>query len=218
VQALLDEQAPAMDPATADSAIFYSISNCQRGLGGVSFGNFLIKRVVDALKRDLPKLETFATLSPMPGFRAWLDPLLAKPGEDLLTPREAGELAAAAGGGERSGGAAMAALLERPDWPQDAAAAAALRAPLLRLGARYLLRESRDGRARDRVCHFHLSNGARVGRVNWLGDVSPSGLAQSAGLMVNYHYKLDEIEANHEAYTGAGAIVAANAVLRLLKP
>jgi malonyl-CoA decarboxylase len=212
-----------MDPATADSAIFYSISNCQRGLGGVSFGNFLIKRVVDALKRDLPKLETFATLSPMPGFRAWLDPLLtssglAKSGEDPLTPREAGELAAAAGGGERSGGAAMAALLERPDWPQDAAAAAALRAPLLRLGARYLLRERRDGRARDRVCHFHLSNGARVGRVNWLGDVSPSGLAQSAGLMVNYHYKLDEIEANHEAYTGAGTIVAANAVLRLLKP
>jgi malonyl-CoA decarboxylase len=218
VQALLDEQAPAMDPATADSAIFYSISNCQRGLSGVSFGNFLIKRVVDALKRDLPRLEIFATLSPIPGFRAWLDPLLAQGGEDLATSREAGELAAAAGGGARGAGAAMAALLERPDWPRNEAVAGALRAPLMRLGARYLLREVRDGRARDRVCHFHLSNGARVGRLNWLGDVSPSGLAQSAGLMVNYHYKLDEIEANHEAYTGAGTIVAASAVSRLLKP
>jgi malonyl-CoA decarboxylase len=219
IQALLDETAPPVDPAEADTAIFYSISNCQQGLAGVSFGNFLIKRVVDALRRDLPRLKVFATLSPVPGFRAWLDERLAAGAEaPILSPLEEAALVAAAGEeAAANGAAALESLLARPDWPEDPAAAAALEPPLMRLCARYLLEEKEKGRARDRVAHFHLSNGARVERLNWLGDRSADGLRLSAGLMVNYRYKLDDIEANHEAYTSDGKVAATSAVRRLLK-
>ncbi len=108
--------------------------------------------------------------------------------------------------------------LERPDWHQDPRIAAALREPLLRLCARYLLQaRAPSGRALDPVAHFHLSNGARVERLNWLGDVSPKGLRQSAGIMVNYLYRLGDIEANHEAYRGEGRVVAASSVRGLIR-
>src|SRR5579885_2437733 len=182
IHALLDESAPLGDPAEADTAIFYSISNCQRGLAGISFGNFLIKRVVDSLAAELPGLKTFATLSPIPGFRAWLDARLAKAEDGLLLPAEQEAVARVTEGKE--GG--LAALLADPAWCENAETADALRPPLMRLCARYLLTEKgSQGRALDLVEHFHLTNGARVERLNWLADQSPKGLQQSWGIMVN---------------------------------
>jgi malonyl-CoA decarboxylase len=212
IHALLDEAAPIGDPHSADSAIFYSISNCQRGLAGISFGDFLIKRVADALATELPRLRVFATLSPVPGFRAWLDQQSRAASSDLLLPAERAAI-------ETLGGAApgrdLAALL---DQYADPRIATALRDPLIRLCARYLLHErTPSGRALDPVAHFHLSNGARVERLNWLGDTSPKGLQQSAGLMVNYLYRLSEIEANHEAYRGEGRVAASSAIRNLLR-
>jgi len=214
VSALLDEAAPVGDPQAADTAIFYSISNCQQGLNGISFGDFLIKRVVDALAADLPRLKVFATLSPAPGFRAWLDRQNeAAPGGLLL----ASERNAVEALGDRAAGE-LPALLDRPGWHADPQLSAALREPLLRLCARYLVRErAPSGRALDPVAHFHLSNGARVEQLNWLGDVSPKGLEQSAGIMVNYLYRLADIEANHEAYRGEGRVIASSAVRNLAR-
>ena len=214
VHALLDETAPQGDPNEADNAVFYSISNCQRGLNGISFGDFLIKRVVDALARELPRLKVFATLSPVPGFRSWL----AKEGKrpDLLLPSELKALTAAAGNGAAEPD--LSELLGRPEWHTSPALSEAIREPLLRLCAQYLLLEKgRSGRAADPVAHFHLTNGARVERLNWAGDLSEKGIQQSAGIMVNYLYRLDHIEANHEAYRGEGRVAAASAVRHLMR-
>ena len=212
VHALLDESAPIGDPHSADTAIFYSISNCQLGLAGISFGDFLIKRVVDALATELPRLKVFATLSPVPGFRAWLERHSRAASGDLLLPAERSAIEALGGEApERD----LAALLDRHADPRIAAA---LRDPLIRLCARYLLNERRpSGRTLDPVAHFHLSNGARVERLNWLGDTSPKGLQQSAGIMVNYLYRLSEIEANHEAYRGEGRVAASSSIRNLLR-
>ncbi len=211
ITALLDEAAPVGDPQAADTAIFYSISNCQRGLGGISFGDFLIKRVVDALAADLPRLKVFATLSPIPGFRAWLGRFAETAPDEVLLAGERNALDAL---GERTAGD-LPALLDH-DWPSDPQLAAALREPLLRLCARYLVRErAPSGRALDPVAHFHLSNGARIERLNWQGDMSQKGIEQSAGIMVNYQYRLADIEANHEAYRGEGRVVASSAVRNL---
>jgi malonyl-CoA decarboxylase len=198
VQELLDPAAPLGDPQAADTAIFYSITNAQKGLAGISFGNFLIKRVVDDLSREFPRLKTFATLSPIPGFRDWLSQHLHQ-----------GEVSNDAKG-------SLKTLLAEPEWVKEPAMVEALKGPLLRLAARYLLSARRgDGRALDPVAHFHLSNGARVERLNWLGDLSPKGVAQSCGLMVNYLYKLDGIEANHEAYSASGKVAASGEVRAL---
>jgi malonyl-CoA decarboxylase len=177
IQKLLDEHAPVEDIEKADTAIFYSINNAQRGLNGISFGNFLIKRVVDALIHELPNLKTFATLSPIPGFRGWA---------------------------EKNG---LAGAIE---GAHDSA--------LLPLVARYLNELNPDtGRARDPVAQFHLSNGARMERLNAGADSSAKGLAQSCGVMVNYLYKLSDIEANHEAYTGQGKVATSTSLKALLK-
>ncbi len=216
VTVLLDESAPLVDPAhNANTAIFYSISNAQRGLAGISFGGFLIKRVVDLLAAELPGLRTFATLSPIPGFRRWLDERL-EAGELLLLPAEARKLAELTKLSD--GNDSLRYGLGRPDWRHDAALADAMQGPLVRLCARYLVNEKgRGDRARDPVAHFHLTNGARVERINWLGDTSERGLRASAGMMVNYLYELDRIEENHERYTGEGGVTASSAVTRLLK-
>jgi malonyl-CoA decarboxylase len=213
ISALLDEAAPVGDPQAADTAIFYSISNCQQGLNGISFGDFLIKRVVDALAADVPRVKVFATLSPVPGFRAWLDRHSETAPGGLLLAAERNAIEAL---GDAITERDLPALLDRPDWHSDPQLAAALREPLLRLCARYLARErAPSGRALDPVAHFHLSNGARVERLNWLGDVSPKGLEQSAGIMVNYLYRLADIEANHEAYRGEGRVAASGAIRHL---
>jgi malonyl-CoA decarboxylase len=218
VQSLLDEAAPVGDPTTADSAIFYSISNCQRGLSGISFGAFLIKRVVDRLASEFPHLQRYATLSPLPGFRAWLDARVMEEGEDLLLPAEHRALEALPHEPDAPDEPRLTSLLGVPHWDEDEAIAGALKGPLLRLAARYLVNEkTARGRAADGVAHFHLSNGARIERLDWLGDRSPKGLQQSAGIMINYLYRLSDIEENHEAYTGEGRVAASPAIMRLLK-
>jgi malonyl-CoA decarboxylase len=199
VDRLLDESAPEIDPRTADTAIFYSISNAQRGLGGISFGNFLIKRVVELLSHDFPNLKSFATLSPVPGFSRWLDKQMADEQAVLLSSADRKVLA---GYGEGANdGALLSDLLGRDNWLEDEALAAAIKEPVTRLAARYLLiAKGRGGRALDPVAHFHLTNGARAERLNWLGDRSERGLGQSYGLMINYLYRLGDIEVNSSAY------------------
>jgi malonyl-CoA decarboxylase len=212
IQSLLDETAPVEDPQSADTAIFYSISNAQKGLAGISFGGFLIKQVGDRLAAEFGRLKNFATLSPVPGFRRWLDERLTADGAGLFKPSERRELARFGPVGY------VRKALEGDDWHRDEALADALKQPLLRLCARYVVNEKEpDGRALDRVAHFHLSNGAQVERLNWLGDQSPNGLRQSAGIMVNYRYRLDRIAANHEAYTGQGKVATSSAIATLLK-
>jgi len=215
---LLDESAPVVEPAAADTAIFYSISNAQQGLAGISFGDFLIKRVVDELSHEAPQLKIFATLSPIPGFRAWLEERLAA-GTDLLTAAEAAALVEAAGeASEGDAAAALRRLLEMAVWHPADPATEALRRPLTRLAAVYLGREKRpNGMAVDPVAHFHLSNGARIERLNWLGDVSAKGVAKSCGLMVNYLYRPEEIEANHEAYWGDRRVAMTSAIRSLIR-
>lgn len=215
VQQLLDESAPAEDPDKADSAIFYSISNCQQGLAGISFGNFLIKQVADHIARRLPNIRNFATLSPVPGFRRWLDAQLAFPEAELLGPTEAKSFETL--GNADTGNAGLANLLADSNWVNDESMESVLRPVLMRLCATYLMTARQGTRAEDRVAHFHLSNGARIERINWLADTSRRGIAQSFGMMVNYSYRLDQVERNHEAYTGQGTVTAASAVRKLVK-
>ncbi len=215
VQQLLDELAPVTDPARANTAIFYSISASQVGLRGVSFGNFLLKRVVDDLKHDLPGLKRFATLSPIPGLRRWVAKNPAAL-DEAITDAEWKKLAAH--DIDNAAAARLGRIVEgNTEWTEDAALAAALKAPLTRLAARYLCHAKRNGVPYDPVARFHLGNGARIERLNWLADTAPRGLAQSFGLMVNYLYDPDTIEANVEAFAGDGEIPAAGSIKRLAK-
>jgi malonyl-CoA decarboxylase len=215
VQALLDEKAPVLDPASADTAIFYSISNCQAGLAGISFGNFLIKRVVGDLSAEFNNLKTFATLSPIPGFRRWLDPLLASNPEALLSDDESVALVLAFPA--ESGCAALAGIISKRHWWRNQALRRAAEPVLTRLCARYLMTESRRDRAMDPVAHFHLSNGARVERLSVAGDTSDKGAKESATLMVNYLYDPAKIEDYHEDYAGEGKRNASTAVRKLAR-
>ena len=237
VQGLLDEKAPVLDPAQADTAIFYSINNCQRGLDGISFGNFLIKRVVSLLGEELKGLKSFATLSPIPGFSRWLKDRAAAAEPGLLTEEELAALRAAAPPmlglpAPAEGGAATAPMLAetpgqtlmrvlaRRGWLREEAVAKALEPALVRLAAHYLVVEGNarnPKRARDPVAHFHLSNGARVERLNWRADTSEKGMKESAGLMVNYLYDPARIEEYHEGYMGEGKRPAAAPIRKLAK-
>ncbi len=216
VQELLDEDAPVIDPNDADTAIFYSISNAQKGLAGISFGGFLIKRVVDVLQSEFHGLKTFSTLSPIPGFRTWLDESLN--GEEslitdaeIIAVRDAARLTAESGN-------PLQVILAAENWVEDETISSAVEPILMRLCTRYILKEKgRSGRAKDPVAHFHLTNGAQVERLCWKGNTSGAGMTRSYGLMVNYLYKLDKIEENHEAYTGERKIKASSNVNRLLK-
>lgn len=218
VQELLDLEGERIDPRRADTAIFYSISNAQAGLAGISFGGFLIKRVADALSAELKNLKTFATLSPIPGFRRWLAQQAEEGKENDALLRREDRKALAALAPPVDGIAGLSALLDGPDWHADESRNEALRGPLSHLCAHYLLEVRREnGRARDPVANFHLTNGARVERLNWMADVSAKGMRDSAGLMVNYRYRLNEIEANHDAYRKRGRVAASSAVRTLVK-
>jgi len=188
VQTLLargvDEAEERHNAAVADTAIFYSISNCQEGLRGISFGNFLIKQVVEELSAELPSVKVFSTLSPVPGFSAWAMERL--PAEEKK-------------------------VLEGGAWWLDDEVSASLQAPVLKLCARYL-----TGEGRDAVAKFHLGNGARLERINWLGNPTPKGMAESFGIMVNYLYDLATIEANHEAFVRDGVVARSDAVEAML--
>lgn len=213
VQALLDQSTPVLDPGEADTAIFYSISNTQTGLRGISFGNFLIKRVVDDLSRELPHLKNFSTLSPIPGFRKWLEGAIAEGTPDLVTADARENLREILG--QRFSKGMLPELLKDDTWTGNAPLADALKPVLLRLCARYLLTAQERGKPRDPVARFHLSNGATVHRLNWLGDRSKNGMKQSAGMMVNYLYRLDDIDQNHERFVHDGTIAASGEVKRL---
>jgi malonyl-CoA decarboxylase len=201
IQPLLKQQIGSA-PARPTTAVFYSISNAQKGLAGISFGNFLIKQVVEDLKRETPSLSTFVTLSPVPGFARWLADERAKESSDALTADDRRALA----------------LLDHPNWTQKAGAVEAAERALLPLAAHYFLKaKTASGRPIDPVARFHLGNGARLERLNFLGDESARGLAQSHGLMVNYLYDLGYIEQNHEAFVAKGEIAASTAVRRPLR-
>jgi malonyl-CoA decarboxylase len=215
VQDLLDEKAPVQDPSEADAAIFYSISNCQSGLAGISFGNFLIKKVVEELSAEFRNLKTFATLSPIPGFRRWLDPLLARDEPKLLSDDESTNLASAFPA--ETGCAALAGIVSKRHWWRDPALRKAAEPVLVRLAARFLVAEANGKRAKDPVAHFHLSNGARVERLNMAGDTSDKGAKESATLMVNYLYDPAKIDDWHEDYAGEGKRNASTAVRKLAR-
>jgi malonyl-CoA decarboxylase len=169
VQPLLDPAAPVIGADSCDCAIFYSITNCQQGLRGFALGQALIGRVVDHLRTELPRLTTFATLSPVPGFRPWLSALASSPGGSPVL-------------------AALMAKLNKSDWFADPRVSRELEAELVPLCARYLLYAKHGGEPADPVARFHLANGARLERVNWLSDMSRAGMRRSAGLTANYVY------------------------------
>lgn len=219
IQPLLDVDAPRIDPKEMDSAIFYSISNTQKGLMGVSFGEFLIKQVVKRLTKEVPNVKTFATLSPIPGFMAWLRGLTEKDLEELLDRsdlealkalssefRKPEDRAEDAADDDQDNGK-LIELLEDPAWPEQGELARRLEQPLSRLCFHYLLKRRPDGRPIDSVARFHLRNGARLEQINWLADSSPHGLQRSAGLMVNYRYLPEDMESNHEAYMAENLVV-----------
>jgi malonyl-CoA decarboxylase len=202
IQEVLADDRTVLAAEQATTAVFYSISNCQLGLRGISFGNFLIKQVVADLSRDLPALKTFVTLSPAPGFGRWLKRVAERPAEFGLEGRDLASLA----------------LLDNPDWHQDPAVAEQLRPLVLGLAATYYLQaKMQNGQPLDPVARFHLGNGARLERLNWLGDTSAKGMREAAGLMVNYLYDLNTIEAHHEAYANQGTVAASPLVQRQLR-
>jgi malonyl-CoA decarboxylase len=198
---ILSDKREPVDPQRATTAVFYSITNCQRGLAGVTFGHFLIKQVVEEVSREMSRVGAFVTLSPAPNFAEWLKRERSNPGSAALDDDDREALAA----------------LDKDGWWRSPEIAEQIREPFLRAAAWYYMR-ARNGRGLpvDAVARFHLGNGARLERLDWLADTSERALKQSCGLMVNYLYDLDYIERNHEAYAQQRAIVAASAVSRLV--
>ncbi len=200
---ILGKEREVVEIDKARAATFYSISNCQRGLAGVSFGNFLIKQVVEEVSREMPKLSTFVTLSPVTGFAGWLQRERSEENSAALTEADKAALA----------------VLDQPGWWRNEDTTAELQDPVMRAAAWYYLRARNDrGTPIDAVARFHLGNGARLERINWLADTSDRAMAQGYGLMVNYQYDLADIEKNHEAYAEGRTVVASGTVQRLLRP
>jgi malonyl-CoA decarboxylase len=202
IQDVLQEAPKNGEPSEQPTvAVFYSISNCQEGLRGISFGNFLIKQVVEDLMKERASLKTFVTLSPMPHFADWLADVMEGHDPGLVTPEERARLE----------------VLEDPAWI-GTSVAEAVRPLLLRLAAHYFLNAKADDEPADPVARFHLGNGARLERINWQGDTSPKGLREAHGLMCNYRYEIRDIEKNHEAYQNDGTVAASRQVHTLMKP
>jgi malonyl-CoA decarboxylase len=188
VNTILDSESPIGDPASCDCAMFYSISSCHEGLRGVPFGNSLIRQVVDRLSAELPSVRTFATVSPVPGFRAWIADLAAR-GHVRLVEIEA--------------------MIDDGRWMHGHDGATELESALLALCASYLRHARRGREPLDPVARFHLGNGARLERLNWLGDRSVAGVTRSAGITANYLYDLARVDANHAAYHASHAVIVA---------
>jgi len=201
VQPLVDPDAPVIDPRSATCAVFYSITNCHEGLRGVPLGNFLIKKVAQDLGNELRQIRTFATASPVPGFRRWLE-------DTLEAQRERPQFAALSG---------AIARMSDPEWLRDKPAAELAQRELPALCAHYFLRAKNGKEPLDSVARFHLRNGARLERINWLGDTSPAGIQRSCGLMVNYIYRLSNVERNHESYVKEYKVVASRTIESLAK-
>ncbi len=188
---ILDAEAPIGDPASCTCAMFYSISSCHEGLRGVPLGGALIRRVLDQLQRDWPSVRTFATVSPVPGFKPWLSQLAHRQGGELRD---------------------IVASLDEAAWLGDPDVGAHVQSALLPLCASYLVHAKRGAEPLDPVARFHLGNGARLERINWLGDRSAAGLARSVGITANYVYDPAEIDANHDVYHRTRAVFAAQPV------
>ena len=200
IQPLVDPLSAISDPRDADCAMFYSITNCQAGLRGVPFGSFLIKRVAEDLGAEFPRLKKFATLSPIPGFRSWLTQAI----ESQSQPQR-GKLAS------------VLATLEGSEWLKDQTLSDELRDQIEPLCAYYLIHAKHGREPFDPVARFHLRNGARLDRINWLGDTSISGMQRSAGMMVNYVYRLNDVERNHELYTKQYKVMASHHIVWMAK-
>jgi malonyl-CoA decarboxylase len=199
---ILSDKREMVDPERATTAVFYSITNCQRGLAGVTFGHFLIKQVVEEVRREWPRISTFVTLSPAPNFAEW------------VTRERANEASIAIDTDDRE---ALRAL-DRPNWWLDEQLVEVIGESIMRAAAWYYVRaRNRRGLPVDSVARFHLGNGARLQRLNWIADTSERALEQSYGLMVNYLYDLDYIEQNHEAYAQQHVVVASTGVTRLVR-
>jgi malonyl-CoA decarboxylase len=199
---ILTLQREVIRPDKATTAVFYSISNCQRGLSGVSFGHFLLKQVAEEIARETPKLSTFVTLSPAPNFAQWLTRERANEQSQVLSASDRAALA----------------NLDTVGWWQAEATREPVKEPLIRAAAWYYLHaRTRNGSPLDSVARFHLGNGARLERLNWLADTSERAIAQACGLMVNYLYDLEDIEENHEAFAQQRTVVASKAVTSLNK-
>ncbi len=211
IQQLLRIDNGEVAEGNADTAIFYSISATQPGLNGVGFGSFLIKRVVDELTRDHKQLRVFATLSPIPGFRPWLEKQLQATTTQAPNPWLQSRLAIV------NDSTLLSHIFSDRDWLKNQKAGSNMQTTLLQLGAYYLLEAKQDTTALDSVANFHLSNGASIERLNWKADISKKGQHDAAGLMVNYRYRLKDIETNHERYHTDGNISRTKAVDSLLK-
>ena len=199
---ILEVKREPLDPERATTAVFYSISNCQRGLAGVTFGSFLIKQVVAEICREMPRLSTFVTLSPAPNFAGWLARQRTQPSPALAEA----DRAALAG-------------LDQPEWWNDKASLDEMREPMLRAAATYFMTARNSaGSPLDAVARFHLGNGASLERLNWPADLSDRGRRHACGLMVNYLYDLGDIEKNHEAYAENRTIIATSAIRKLARP
>jgi malonyl-CoA decarboxylase len=205
---LLDVTAAHGDPTRATVATLYSINNCQRGLRGVSLGNFLVKQVAELLSEELPRLRIVCTLSPIPGFAAWLLSHLRTPvGERPPALSRALHVVA------RALATDLSRLATDPTLAQEQLKP--LKGPLMALCASYLLRTAPEGeQAQDQVARFHLNNGARLDRINWGADLSRRGLQQSLGMMVNYLYEPRAIESNHDRFM-QGRVMASRHVTSL---
>ncbi len=197
---LIQTNRQVLEASGQDTATFYSISNCHKGLQGISFGNFLIKQVAADLSAEMPGIRRFETLSPVPSFRGWLERGLAgntnRNGlhEQLRKVQEIVH-------SHRS-------LQTLDDSVREAA---------LKLCAHYLLEEKQVGVPLDPVARFHLGNGATLDYIHWGADMSDTGRTRSLGIMVNYLYEDGEIEKNHEAYFAQGRVVASSRVRKLAR-
>jgi len=214
---LLDLDAPVLDPAQANAAIFYSINNCQDGLRGISFGNFLIKQVAAELAVELPRIETYATLSPVPRLREVLDGLdaernpIGRARAGALLADLAADLEAASGRSEPVEGL-LALLADDPLAHREVLGPA-----LERLTLAYVARAKRGGLAFDPVAAFHLANGARLERINPYADLSRERIKGSYGVMVNYLYDMDLVERHHERYVNDGLVAVAKPLQKELR-
>jgi malonyl-CoA decarboxylase len=188
---LIDKTAEPASESDLDTVVFYSISNCHPGLAGISFGNFLIKQVVEEVGKRYPKARRFVTLSPIPGFCQWLAASQKSSELDVDALRS---LAKTQGGN-----------VTDPRWES-----------VIKLCAQYLVKERSGVVALDPVARFHLGNGASLHAIHWAADLSDKGLRQSIGLMVNYLYDLKSIEENHDAYFDQGEIALSRHVAKWL--
>lgn len=201
IKPLIDHNRKPESPEKADTAVFYSINNCHFGLKGISFGNFLIKQVVLEIKKEFPQVKTFATLSPVPKLCSWLKEVIADPNTEFLSDTDR----------------PLLEQLQSDSWYANEDVENSLRPILMRMVAAYFLSAKKGKFPYDPVARFHLGNGARLQRINWRGDLSPNGLRQSAGILVNYLYDLDAIEKNHEKYVKDYSVVAAPSISKLMR-